>query len=105
MLQREPCSKTPESAMYESFGFEELTAPQAAVYFALILGTLFGFLAERTKFCFRRSLIGDDAKSAAGVWLTALGVAILGTQAAAVFGLSILLTLMGVDPNGVMNNV
>ncbi|SMX28874.1 putative inner membrane protein [Pelagimonas phthalicica] len=67
--------------MYESFGFEELTAPQAAVYFALILGALFGILAERTKFCFRRGLVGDDRKQALGVWMAALAVAIIGTQA------------------------
>lgn len=73
--------------MFESLGFENYTAPQVAVFFALLLGLAFGFLAERTKFCFRRSLIGDDSKSASGIWLTALGVAILGTQAAAVYGL------------------
>lgn len=67
--------------MYESFGFEELTAPQAAVYFALILGALFGSLAERTNFCFRRGLVGDDRKQALGVWMAALAVAVIGTQA------------------------
>jgi uncharacterized membrane protein YedE/YeeE len=68
--------------MFETFGFEELTAPQAAVYFALILGALFGFLAQRTRFCFRRGLVGEDRKQALGVWLTALAVAVIGTQAA-----------------------
>ena len=68
--------------MYESFGFEDLTAPQAAVYLALILGALFGALAEQTKFCFRRGLVGDDRKQAMGVWMTALAVAIIGTQGA-----------------------
>ncbi|MGH1413031.1 MAG: YeeE/YedE family protein [Pelagimonas sp.] len=68
--------------MFESLGFEELTAPQVAVYFALILGTLFGALAERTKFCFRRGLVGEDRTQAMGVWQTALAVAIIGTQAA-----------------------
>ncbi|SPF80583.1 YeeE/YedE family protein [Pseudoprimorskyibacter insulae] len=71
--------------MYESFGFETLTAPQAAVFFALALGAVFGFLAERTKFCFRRGLVGDDRRQAMGVWLTALAVAVLGTQAAVAF--------------------
>lgn len=68
--------------MFETFGFEDLTAPQVAVYFALALGLSFGFLAERTAFCFRRALVGSDRKQAAGVWLTALAVAVLGTQAA-----------------------
>ncbi|WP_299933222.1 YeeE/YedE family protein [uncultured Pelagimonas sp.] len=68
--------------MFESLGFEELTAPQVAVYFALILGALFGVLAERTKFCFRRGLVGEDRRQAMGVWMTALAVAIIGTQGA-----------------------
>ncbi len=68
--------------MYESLGFENLTAPQAVVWFALILGAGFGLLAERTRFCFRRGLVGEDRRAAMGVWLTALAVAILGTQAA-----------------------
>lgn len=73
--------------MFESLGFENFTAPQVAVGLALILGAAFGLLAERTKFCFRRGLVGDDRKQAMGVWLTALAVAILGTQAAVLSGL------------------
>ncbi len=72
--------------MYETFGFETLTAPQAAVFFALALGGLFGLLAERTQFCFRRGLVGDDRRQALGVWLTALAAALLGTQAAVATG-------------------
>ncbi|WP_425070870.1 YeeE/YedE family protein [Sagittula sp. S175] len=73
--------------MYESLGFEELTAPQAAVYFAALIGLAYGILAERTKFCFRRALVGEDRRSAAGVWFTALAFALLGTQAAVAAGL------------------
>ncbi|ETA52671.1 YeeE/YedE family protein [Ponticoccus alexandrii] len=73
--------------MFESLGFETLTAPQVSVFFALIVGALFGVLAERTKFCFRRSLVGEDHRQAMGVWLTALVVAILGTQGAVALGL------------------
>ena len=73
--------------MFEDLGFETLTAPQAAVYFALFLGVGFGVLAERTRFCFRRSLVGDDRRAAMGVWMTALAVAILGTQLALFLGL------------------
>jgi uncharacterized membrane protein YedE/YeeE len=72
--------------MFESLGFESLTAPQVSVFFALILGALFGALAERTKFCFRRSLVGSDRKRAMGVWMTALATALLGTQAAVALG-------------------
>ena len=73
--------------MFESLGFENHTAPQVAVGLALILGAVFGLLAERTKFCFRRSLVGEDRKQALGVWLTALAVAVLGTQAGVLAGL------------------
>jgi uncharacterized membrane protein YedE/YeeE len=68
--------------MLETFGFEELTAPEAAVYFAIAVGVVFGALAQMTKFCFRRAIVGTDRRRAAGVWLTALAVAALGTQAA-----------------------
>lgn len=67
--------------MFETLGFETLTAPQVAVYFGALIGLGFGFLAERTRFCLRRALVGEDRKQAAGVWLMALSVAVLGTQA------------------------
>ena len=73
--------------MFETFGFETLTAPQAAVWFALAIGVVFGALAQITRFCFRRALVGDDARAAAGVWLTALAVAVAGTQGAVAYGL------------------
>lgn len=73
--------------MFESFGFEETTAQQVSVLFGVGLGVLFGLLAERTKFCFRRSLIGEDRRAALGVWLTALATALIGTQAAVWYGL------------------
>ena len=72
--------------MFEEFGFETLTAPQAVVWFALALGLAFGALAQITRFCLRRSLAGEDRKQAAGIWLTALAVAVLGTQAAVAQG-------------------
>lgn len=72
--------------MFESLGFETLTAPQVSVFFALILGALFGVLAERTKFCFRRGLVGEDRRQAMGVWMMALATALLGTQAAVSMG-------------------
>ena len=73
--------------MFESFGFETLTAPQAAVFFGLAIGVLFGALAQITRFCLRRALvIGEDRRAAAGVWLMALAVAVLGTQAAVAMG-------------------
>ena len=74
--------------MFETLGFETLTAPQAAVYFGLALGLAFGALAEVTRFCFRRGLVGtpEERRPALAVWLTALAVAILGTQGAVAAG-------------------
>lgn len=72
--------------MFEQLGFETLTAPQVTVFFALAIGAAFGFLAERTAFCFRRSLVGRDRKAALGVWLTALTTAVVGTQVAVFSG-------------------
>lgn len=66
--------------MFETFGFETLTAPQAAIWFGLAVGALFGLLAQRSRFCLRRAVAGD--RSAAGVWLVALLVALAGTQLA-----------------------
>lgn len=73
--------------MFESLGFENYSAPQVTVWFALAVGLLFGLLGERTKFCFRRSLVGEDRKAAAGVWLMALTTALVGTQAAVYSGI------------------
>lgn len=73
--------------MFESFGFENTTPQQASVLFAILVGILFGLLGQVTKFCFRRSLIGDDRRLAAGVWLIALAFAVLGTQIAVAFEL------------------
>ncbi len=72
--------------MFESFGFENTTPQQASVLFAIIVGVLFGILGQITKFCFRRALVGEDRVSAAGIWLTALAFAVIGTQAAVALG-------------------
>lgn len=69
--------------MYADLGIETLTAPQAAVLFGLLLGLAFGGLAEVTRFCLRRAVAAgseSERRQARGVWLAALGVAILGTQ-------------------------
>lgn len=72
--------------MFETFGFEETTAREASVLFALGIGALFGALAQLTRFCFRRVLTGEDRRQAAGVWAMALAVAVIGTQAAVAQG-------------------
>ncbi len=75
--------------MFETFGFETLTAPQAAVWFGLGLGVLFGVFAEITRFCLRRTIAaeGSERRQAAGVWANALAAAIAGTQIAVFSGL------------------
>lgn len=73
--------------MFQDFGFETLTARQAAVILGAVLGLAFGVLAERTGFCFRRGIVGADRGRAMGLWLIALAAAVLGTQAAAQAGL------------------
>lgn len=72
--------------MFETLGFEDTTPRALSVWFALGLGVLFGLLAEQTRFCFRRALVGEDRRAAAGVWLSALSAAVLGTQAAVSLG-------------------
>ncbi len=72
--------------MFESLGFENATPREISVLFALALGVVFGLLAERTRFCFRRALIGDDRRAAAGVWAMALITAMIGTQGAVAAG-------------------
>jgi len=74
--------------MFADFEFETLTAPVASFYAALILGAIFGVLAEQTKFCFRRNILGPDRRQAGGVWAMALAVAIIGTQTAVWFGIA-----------------
>ncbi|MDK3072350.1 YeeE/YedE family protein [Sedimentitalea sp. JM2-8] len=68
--------------MFETLGFENATPREVSVLLALGLGVVFGLLAERTRFCFRRALVGEDRRAALGIWLTALAVAVLGTQSA-----------------------
>ena len=76
--------------MFESFGFETLTPVTASLYLALAIGVAFGVLAEITRFCLRRALTSTDAqdrRAAGGVWLMALAVALVGTQAGVGAGL------------------
>ncbi len=74
--------------MFDSFGFENFTAPQAAIVFGLVLGLAFGALAETTRFCLRRGLIGplSERRPALGVWLAALASATVGTQISVALG-------------------
>ncbi|SMR71277.1 Sulphur transport [Aliiroseovarius halocynthiae] len=74
--------------MFETLGFETLTPRTASILFGLGLGAAFGVLAELTRFCLRRGVIGSgtDGRQALAVWLTALAVAVIGTQGAVMAG-------------------
>jgi len=53
-----------------------------------LIGLLFGAAAQISRFCIRRALVGgDESKSAAAVWATALATAIVGFLGANTFGL------------------
>lgn len=69
--------------MYEQLGLD-VDPRQAAIVFGLLVGLLFGGLAEVSRFCFRRMVAGPsgERRAASGVWLTGLAVAVIGTQIA-----------------------
>ena len=73
--------------LFETFD-TEITPMAASVIFGALLGLVFGVAAQISRFCLRRGIVGGGAErsSALGVWLTALLIAILGTQAAAWLG-------------------
>lgn len=75
--------------MYEQFGIEWLSPTAASAVLGLILGAVFGAVSFRTRFCLRRALVSTntpDKRNALAVWLTALGVALVGTQLSVVAG-------------------
>ena len=74
--------------MFETLGFERVTPLQASVVLGLVLGAVYGVLAQRSRFCLRRSLVGEwsECLPALGVWAMALALAIAGTQAAVAAG-------------------
>ena len=74
--------------MLERLGFEHVTPLQASVVLGLVLGAVYGVLAQRSRFCLRRSLVGEwnECLPALGVWAMALALAIAGTQGAMVAG-------------------
>ena len=69
--------------MYADLGLETLSPLTASAIFGALLGLVFGAAALHSQFCLRRSLVGDnrnERSSALAVWLTALLVAVTGTQ-------------------------
>lgn len=75
--------------MYEQLGIEWLSPLAASAAFGIVLGIVFGAAAFATKFCIRRALISDtksERSSALAIWVTALGVALVGTQLSVLAG-------------------
>lgn len=69
--------------LYELFD-TEISPLLASVLLGLGLGALFGAAAQISRFCLRRGVVnGPERAQAAGIWMTALIVAVLGTQLAA----------------------
>ena len=73
--------------MYESLNLP-FPVSQAALLLGLALGLAFGVLAEITRFCLRRAVVGtgSDRRAAQGIWAIALAAALIGTQAAVAAG-------------------
>lgn len=74
--------------MFETLGLG-ITPQVAALWFGAAIGLCFGALAQLTRFCLRRALIGPLAEraEARAVWAMALVVAVIGTQGAVAMGL------------------
>ena len=74
--------------MFETLGLE-ITPQAAALLFGAAIGLCFGALAQLTRFCLRRALVGPMAEraDARAVWAMALVVAVIGTQGAVALGL------------------
>lgn len=75
--------------MYEQLGFESLSPLEASALFGIVLGVAFGIAAQRSRFCLRRALADNDIaerSNARAVWLSALAIAIAGTQLSVYFG-------------------
>ena len=70
--------------MFETLGFENVTAVESSFFFGLLMGAVFGILAQLSRFCLRRAVAGPalQRQPALAVWLMALAIALLGTQLA-----------------------
>jgi uncharacterized membrane protein YedE/YeeE len=77
-----------EIAMFADLGLEAWDPRSASVVAGLVLGALFGFAAQRSRFCLRSALVSDSPdgrRSALALWLVALAVSLAGVQAALTF--------------------
>jgi uncharacterized membrane protein YedE/YeeE len=74
--------------MFADLPFDALTPRGASVGLGLGIGLIFGILAEMSRFCLRRGLVGPPAqrRPALALWATALAAALIGTQGAVATG-------------------
>ena len=74
--------------MFETLGLG-ITPLEASLWLGAAIGLCFGGLAQLTRFCLRRALVGPMAEraDARGIWAMALVVAVIGTQGAVALGL------------------
>lgn len=73
--------------LYDTFGIE-MNPVLASVVLGGVLGLIFGVAAQISRFCLRSGLVqGPNRRATLGVWLSALLLALLGTQALGLFGL------------------
>lgn len=70
--------------MFESLGLENWTPISTSLLLGLVIGVLFGSVAQLTRFCLRRCLVGSRTERvpAMATWITALLFALGGTQLA-----------------------
>ncbi len=67
----------------EAWGLDAYEPMQVLFWAGLALGAAFGVLAQFTRFCLRRVIVtqGAERRSSGGVWIAALGAAVLATAA------------------------
>ena len=72
--------------MFELLGFEIADKRNASIYLGILIGLCFGILAQKTKFCFRSALIAQRPNQDTTIWISALVMALAGTQIMRFFG-------------------
>lgn len=66
--------------MFADLNLGDMTPFFAAFIAASVIGLAFGWSAQRSRFCLRQAIVGENRLSAAATWATALIIALLGTQ-------------------------
>ena len=72
--------------MLELIHFDLADKRKLSIYLGILIGVCFGILAQRTKFCFRSALIVRRPNQDTALWMSALVMALAGTQIMIFFG-------------------